>query len=34
MGDLWKQLNHSHTAEFNKLSEEYQKPLKEWVKGN
>ena len=34
MGDLWKQLNHSHTAEFNKLSEEYQKPQKEWVKRN
>ena len=35
MEDLWKkQLNNSHTDEFNKLSEEDQKLLKEWVKGN
>ena len=35
MEDLWKkQLNSPHTEEFNKLSEEDQKLLKEWVKGN
>lgn len=35
MEDLWKkQLNNPNTEEFNKLSEEDQKLLKEWVKGN
>ena len=35
MEDLWKkQLNSPNTEEFNKLSEEDQKLLKEWVKGN
>ena len=35
MEDLWKkQLNNHHTEEFNKLSEEDQKLLKEWVKEN
>jgi len=35
MEDLWKkQLNNSHTDELNKLSQEDQKLLKEWVKGN
>ena len=35
MEDLWKkQLNNPNTEEFNKLSEEDQKLLKEWVKEN
>ena len=34
MEDLWKKQLNSNTEEFNKLSEEDQKLLKKWVKGN